>query len=77
MDNYGSHKKEVIEKLKLLKTKVKFIPPKTTHYLQPLDVGGNSAFKSYLKYQWQKCHSEGEKEFTKKVIGNDRIGTQF
>jgi transposase-like protein len=67
MDNYGSHKKEeVIEKLKLLKTKVKFIPPKTTHYLQPLDVGVNSAFKSYLKYQWEKWYSEGEKEFTKK-----------
>ncbi len=77
MDNYGSHKKEVIEKLKLLKTKVKSIPPKTTNYLQPLDVGVNSAFKSYLKYQWEKRYSEGEKEFTKKVIGKDRIGTQF
>ncbi len=56
----------MIEKLKLLKTKVKFIPPKTTHYLQPLGVGVNSAFKSYLKYEWEKLYSEGEKEFTKK-----------
>ncbi len=38
MNNYGFHKKEVIEKFKLLKTKFKFIAPKTTHYLQPLDV---------------------------------------
>jgi transposase-like protein len=67
MDEFGSHKKEeVLELLKVHKSITKFIPPKTTHYLQPLDVGINSSFKTSLKFHWGKWFSEGKKEWTPK-----------
>ena len=67
MDQYDSHKKEsVLLELNKLNTVVKFIPPKTTHYLQPLDVAVNSSFKAALKNEWQKWMCDGPKEFTSK-----------
>lgn len=67
MDCFGSHKKEsVLSELRKLNCEVLFIPPKTTCYLQPLDMGVNSSFKSFLRSEWCKWMAEGTKEFTAK-----------
>jgi transposase-like protein len=67
MDEFKTHKnKEITEMLKKLKTTVKLIPPKMTHFLQPLDVAIFSSFKSALKFEWEKWMSETPPQYTPK-----------
>ena len=47
MDNYGSHKDaDILALLEKKNFEPIFIPPRTTSYLQPLDVVINSIFKA-------------------------------
>ncbi len=66
MDNYGSHKMDVV--LQELKTscnsEVILIPPKTTSYLQPLDVSVNAPFKCFLMEAWRDWFESRPQEFT-------------
>lgn len=68
MDSYGSHRKpEVINTLKSkYNTTTVFIPPKTTHILQPMDVAVNSPFKAALRGCWENWFRNGEKVYTAK-----------
>jgi hypothetical protein len=67
MDEYGTHKKHsVIAALKSLNTLIKFIPPKTTHYHQPLDVSVNGPFKAALRHEWDNWLANGPQIFTPK-----------
>ena len=49
-----------------MKVKQKFIPAKTTSYLQPVDVGINDPFKIALREEWNFWFEHGPKEFTPK-----------
>ena len=67
MDEFSVHKKtEILEMFERQNTMVKFIPPKTTAYLQPLDVAVNAQFKSALRSEWGRWFEHGEKEYTAK-----------
>ncbi len=68
MDSYGSHlKPEIIEFFrKDFKTEILQIPPKTTSFLQPLDVAINGPFKAALRREWEAWLAEGPKQYTKK-----------
>ena len=69
MDECSAHKKaELLEALRRRKTVVKLIPPKTTAYLQPLDVSTsvNAPFKKALRAQWEDWFANGEKVYTNK-----------
>ena len=60
----SAHKKaELLEALKRRRTVVKFIPPKTTAYMQPLDVCVNATFKKALRAQWKDWLANGKKEY--------------
>ena len=68
MDSYGCHMKdEIIEKLKKFgNTDVLIIPPKTTSFLQPLDVSINHPFKNALREEWNSWLGEGPEDYTSK-----------
>lgn len=68
MDSYGCHlKEEVVGNLKkYCSAEIIIIPPKTTSFLQPLDVSINYPFKNALRSEWNKWLSEGPEEFTNK-----------
>lgn len=68
MDSYKCQlKDEVIANLKkLCNAEAMIIPPKTTSFLQPLDVSINYPFKNALRSEWNKWLAEGPEEFTKK-----------
>lgn len=68
MDSYKAHlKPEVINFLKnKCKTVVLAIPPKTTSYLQPLDVSINHPFKNAMRSAWTEWFSESTPEYTNK-----------
>ena len=67
LDTHASHTNDSVKKeLHSLNIKHKYIPPKTTSYLQPLDVSVNSPFKSVMRNEWNKWYEEGPKEFTPK-----------
>jgi len=66
MDNYGSHKNaEVLALLQKNNFEPVFIPPRTTSFLQPLDVLINSIFKAKMKKRWEEWFLNGEKIYTK------------
>ncbi len=68
MDSYGSHiKPEIIEYFrKEFNTEILQVPPKTTSFLQPLDVAINGPFKAALRREWEAWFAGGHKEFTPK-----------
>ena len=71
LDTHGSHTQESVKKeMEAMNVKLKFIPAKTTCYLQPLDVGVNAPFKAFLRAEWNKWYEHGPKEFTKKGYRN-------
>ena len=73
MDCHQSHQMEpVIQLLKSYNVKTKMIPPKTTSYLQPLDVTGgpNKKFKQCMRQQWEHWMHHTEPEYT--PAGNRR-----
>ena len=76
MDCFGTHKKEeILSSLKrVCNTEAIFIPPRTTHFLQPLDVCVNASFKAALKSKWQSWLRTGPKLYTvsAKATGNVR-----
>ena len=49
-----------------MKIKYKYIPAKTTSYLQSLDVSVNWPFKATMRYEWNKWYETGPQEFTPK-----------
>lgn len=67
MDSFGSHKREDV--LTVLQTKFKasviIIPPKTTSFLQPLDVGINFPFKAKMRDLWNTWVENSPAEYTK------------
>lgn len=67
MDSFGSHKRDdVLDTLrKTCKTYVIVIPPKTTSFLQPMDVGVNAQFKAKLRDVWNDWLENTPPEFTK------------
>ena len=67
LDTHASHTQESVKnKMEKRKVKQKFIPAKTTSYLQPLDVGINGPFKIALREEWNFWFEHGPKEFTPK-----------
>ncbi|CAI9736243.1 pogo transposable element with KRAB domain [Octopus vulgaris] len=67
MDECSVHKKtELREVFKRRNTILKLIPPKTTSYLQPLDVSIIGLFKKTLRAEWENWFSNGKKEYTNK-----------
>ncbi len=68
MDSYGTHCKEVVKEAlkKECGTIAVLIPPKTTSFLQPLDVSVNAPFKAGMCAQWNHWLVEGPQEYTQK-----------
>ena len=65
MDSFGSHKDEsVLQLLKKNNYDPIIIPPRTTSFLQPLDVLINAPFKAYMKQEWEHWQLNGVKEYT-------------
>lgn len=67
-DSYGTHKKEdiIIHLSKKYGSQALVIPPKTTPFMQPLDVTINSSFKAAMRNEWDKWVKEEPPEFTTK-----------
>ena len=54
MDNFSAHEKPDIRTLiEDLNFEMIMLPPNVTGYLQPMDIGVNSPFKSYYSDQWE------------------------
>lgn len=69
MDSFGSHTTdEVISAIKADGLDVLIIPPKTTSFLQPLDVCINHPFKIALRNAWNDWLENEPAEFTKKGL---------
>jgi hypothetical protein len=67
LDTYKSHYTDkVMESFRNSRIETVLIPPKTTSFLQPLDVLINSSFKAELKRKWQEWLANGPKEYTNK-----------
>ncbi|CAI9720351.1 pogo transposable element with KRAB domain [Octopus vulgaris] len=67
MNECSVHKKtELLEVFKRNNTILKLILPKTTSYLQPLDVSIIGPFKKALRAEWENWFSNGKKEYTNK-----------
>lgn len=67
MDSFGSHKtSDVISVIKSeCKSDIILIPPKTTSFLQPLDVSINHPFKVALRNEWNNWLENTPAEYTK------------
>ena len=68
-DSYGTHtRSDTVELLKQkCNTVAVVIPPRTTSYLQPLDVSVNFPFKNALRSAWLEWLQNGPKDVTAKV----------
>ena len=67
LDIHASHTHESVKReLDSMKIKYKYIPAKTTSYLQPLDVSVNGPCKAAMQYEWNKQYETGQQEFTPK-----------
>ena len=67
LDTHASHTHESVKReLDSMKIKYKYIPAKTTSYLQPLDVSVNGSCKAAMRYEWNKWYETGQQEFTSK-----------
>ena len=67
LDIHASHTHESVKReLDSMKIKYKYIPAKTTSYLQPLDVSVNGPCKAVMRYEWNKWYETGQQEFTPK-----------
>lgn len=68
LDSYGTHCKEEIQRefTSTYKSEVLILPPRTTSFLQPIDVGVNYPFKAALKRHWDTWFQSGPQEFTPK-----------
>ena len=65
MDSLEAHKCDEVNRL-LAANKIRcaIIPPRTTSYLQPLDVGVNGPFKNILKENWETWITDGPVSYT-------------
>ncbi|KAI5152846.1 hypothetical protein ENBRE01_3057 [Enteropsectra breve] len=67
MDEHASHTStEVNDLLREKNTTALIIPPRTTYYLQPLDVLVNAIFKAEMRRRWNEWMAAGEVEYTPK-----------
>ena len=68
LDRASSHKHPVFLKYLKMNSNITpvFIPAKTTHMLQPLDVGVMSPFKSSLKRSWEAWQADPNPIMTKR-----------
>lgn len=67
MDNYGVHcMNSIVSKIKELNADLFLLPPRTTHYTQPLDVGINGPFKISMRGEWERWFATSPPIFTKK-----------
>ena len=67
MDSHVSHTKQSVkQELEKMNVKIKFVPAKTTSYLQPLDVGIKGPFKLHLREEWNDWFINGPVEFIPK-----------
>ena len=67
LDSHHSHlHQSVKEHSRRMGVELKIIPPKTTSYLQPVDVGFNGPFKAAMRRKWQHWLEFGTKEYTAK-----------
>lgn len=64
---YGSHcTNDLVTKIRSLNTDLFLLPPRTTHYTQPLDVGVYAPFKRVMREQREQRFPSSIPIFTKK-----------
>ena len=67
LDTHGSHMHESVKKqMESMKVKPKYVPAKTTSYLQPVDVSINGPFKSAMRDEWNNGYENSPKSYTPK-----------
>ena len=67
LDTHGSHMHESVKKqMESMKVKPKYVPTKTTSYLQPMDVSINGPFKSAMRDEWNDWYENSPKVYTPK-----------
>lgn len=73
MDSFGSHTAQEITAYidEECKTEVILLPPKTTSFLQPLDVSVNHPFKVALRKEWNEWMDSTPPEYTKSGLNNE------
>ena len=55
LDNFSAHcADDIIKKLEGMRTKVLFLPPGSTQFLQPLDLAVNASIKSRIRLAWEQ-----------------------